>query len=89
MGNSQANQFNELIIFQSKEIHRIWQEDGGELSTVCRQLKLKAPDGKKRATDYTNTEGALRIIHSSPIWVQLKSEARDLKMSHSRGIANA
>ncbi len=31
-----------------------------ELSTICRQLKLEAPDGKKRATDCTNTEGIVQ-----------------------------
>src|SRR3989338_10709112 len=28
-----------------------------QLSTICRQLKLTAPDGKKRETDCTDTEG--------------------------------
>lgn len=37
-----------------------------ELSTICRQLKLTAPDGKQRATDCANTEGMLRIIQSIP-----------------------
>ncbi|OEU70692.1 MAG: hypothetical protein BA864_15890 [Desulfuromonadales bacterium C00003093] len=87
---------NKLIVFQSKEIRRIWhedewyysvvdivaaltdstnprdywykmkirvkEEDGFEPSTVCRQLKVEAPDGKMRATDCSNTEGVLRII---------------------------
>jgi prophage antirepressor-like protein len=35
-----------------------------ELSTICRQLKLIAEDGKLRETDCTNTEGAFRIIQS-------------------------
>jgi hypothetical protein len=39
---------------------------GVELSTICRQLKLEAPDGKLRATDCANTEGLLRIIQSIP-----------------------
>ena len=34
-----------------------------ELSTICRQLKLTAPDGKQRKTDCANTEGIFRIIH--------------------------
>ena len=91
---------NKLVIFQSKEIRRLWhgnewvfsvidivaaltdsanprdywykmkirvkEEDGFEPSTVCRQLKMEAPDGKKRFTDCANTEGVLRIIQSIP-----------------------
>ena len=91
---------NKLVIFQSKEIRRLWhknewvfsvidivavltdstnprdywykmkirvnEEDGFEPSTVCRQLKMEAPDGKKRLTDCANTEGVLRIIQSAP-----------------------
>ena len=30
---------------------RVKSEDGLELSTICRQLKMKAPDGKMRLTD--------------------------------------
>ena len=39
---------------------------GVELSTICRQLKLPATDGKKYATDCANTEGMFRIIQSIP-----------------------
>ena len=39
---------------------------GIELSTICRRLKLKAPDGKMRATDCADAEGLLRIIQSIP-----------------------
>jgi hypothetical protein len=45
---------------------RIKDEDGFEPSTVCRQLKLQAPDGKMRETDCSNTEGLFRIIQSIP-----------------------
>ncbi len=45
---------------------RVKTEDGFELSTICRQLKMKAPDGKMRQTDCANTEGLLRIIQSIP-----------------------
>src|SRR3989344_4793983 len=41
-------------------------ESGVELSTNCRQLKLKATDGKLRETDCANTEGIFRIIQSIP-----------------------
>jgi len=91
---------NKLVLFQSKEIRRLWHEnewlfsvvdivavltdsanprdywykmkirvkneDGFEPSTVCRQLKMEAPDGKKRLTDCANTEDILRIIQSIP-----------------------
>tara|TARA_Y100000310_G_scaffold340225_1_gene435278 strand:+ start:7873 stop:8721 length:849 start_codon:yes stop_codon:yes gene_type:complete len=42
------------------------EASGIELSTICRQLKLEASDGKKYATDCANTENMLRIIQSIP-----------------------
>ena len=39
---------------------------GIELSTICRQLKLEAPDGKMRETDCANVKGLFRIIQSIP-----------------------
>ena len=45
---------------------RVKMEDGLELSTICRQLKLKAADGKMRETDVVNTQSLLRIIQSVP-----------------------
>lgn len=45
---------------------RIKSEDGLELSTNCRQFKLKAADGKMRVTDVADTETLLRIIQSIP-----------------------
>lgn len=45
---------------------RVKSEDGVELSTNCRQLKLLAPDGKKRETDCANTEEIFRIVQSIP-----------------------
>ena len=39
---------------------------GIELSTICRQLKLEASDGKRYATDCANAQGLLRIIQSIP-----------------------
>jgi DNA-damage-inducible protein D len=44
---------------------------GVELSTICRQLKLEASDGKKYLTDCSHAEGLLRIIQSIP---SLKAE---------------
>jgi hypothetical protein len=49
--------------------YRIKQREkisGMELSTICRQFKLEAPDGKLRETDCSHTEGLLRIIQSIP-----------------------
>lgn len=45
---------------------RVKNEDGAELSTNCRQLKLESPDGKKYSTDCANTKNLLRIIQSIP-----------------------
>lgn len=45
---------------------RVKNDDGLELSTLCRQLKLTSTDGKKYATDCSNTEGLFRIIQSIP-----------------------
>jgi hypothetical protein len=45
---------------------RVKSEDGLELSTICRQLKLVANDGKLRITDVADTETLLRIIQSIP-----------------------
>jgi len=45
---------------------RVKEEDGFEPSTICRQFKIQAPDGKMRETDCSNTEGLFRIIQSIP-----------------------
>lgn len=45
---------------------RVKTEDGLELSTICRQLKMKASDGKMRETDVADTQSLLRIIQSIP-----------------------
>lgn len=45
---------------------RVKNEDKFELSTICRQLKLPAPDEKMRETDCANAEGTFRIIQSIP-----------------------
>jgi DNA-damage-inducible protein D len=39
---------------------------GFELSTLCRQLKIPASDGKLYETEVVNTESAFRIIQSIP-----------------------
>lgn len=45
---------------------RVKEEDGFEPSTICRQFKLPALDGKMRETDCANTEGVFRIVQSIP-----------------------
>lgn len=45
---------------------RMSEEEKSELSTFCRQLKLKAPDGKMRETDVADMQGIFRIIQSVP-----------------------
>lgn len=46
--------------------NRAENEEKIQLSTICRQLKLEAADGKKYETDCANTEGMFRIIQSIP-----------------------
>lgn len=43
---------------------RLSDEEKSELSTKCRQLKMKAKDGKMRGTDTLDTKGILRLIES-------------------------
>ena len=45
---------------------RVILEDGIELSTICRQLKMIAPDGKMRLTDCANVQSLFRIVQSIP-----------------------
>jgi DNA-damage-inducible protein D len=45
---------------------RVINEDGIQLSTICRQLKLESSDGKFYDTDCANTEGIFRIVQSIP-----------------------
>ena len=45
---------------------RMTEEEKSELSTKCRQLKLRATDGKLRETDTLDTKGILRLIESVP-----------------------
>ncbi len=45
---------------------RVKANEGIELSTICRQLKLESADGKKYETDCANTEGIFRVIQSIP-----------------------
>ena len=45
---------------------RLFEEEKSEVSTKCRQLKMKAQDGKMRETDTLDTEGIFRLIESVP-----------------------
>ena len=42
------------------------KEEGNELLTICKQLKMKAADGKMRLTDVADMQGIFRIIQSIP-----------------------
>lgn len=62
------------VLADSKEPRKYWnwlknklkKEENFEVSSVTRQLKLKAQDGKYRATDVCDIEGMFRIIESIP-----------------------
>ena len=45
---------------------RLKSEGANELLTNCKQLKMKAQDGKNRLTDAADTEQLLRIVQSVP-----------------------
>ncbi len=45
---------------------RVQSEEEFQPSTICRQLRLLAEDGKMRETDCADTEGIFRIIQSIP-----------------------
>ena len=52
--------------YWAKLKQRLKEEGSTELLTNCQQLKMIAPDGKKRLTDVADTEQLLRIIQSIP-----------------------
>ena len=61
------------VLSNSKDGRKYWnklkqrlKEEGNETVTNCHQLKLKAKDGKYRATDVVDIEGMFRIIESIP-----------------------
>lgn len=45
---------------------RMSEEERSELSTFCRQLKLKSTDGKSYKTDVADMQGVFRVIQSVP-----------------------
>ncbi len=75
---------------------RMTEEEKSQLSTKCRQLKMKsAKDGKKYLTDTLDTEGILRLIESVPspkaepfkLWLaKLGKEKIDEVYDPSKGI---
>ena len=80
---------------------RVHSEDGIELSTICRQFKMQASDGKMRETDAAHVESLLRIIQSVPskkaepfkMWLakvgsEILDEAVDPELSIDRAIQN-
>ena len=62
------------VLSESKEPRKYWnwyknklkKDEDFEVSSVTRQLKLKASDGKYRETDVADIEGMFRIIESIP-----------------------
>ena len=62
------------ILTESTEPRKYWNwlkrkllnEEKFEVSSITRQLKLEAQDGKKRLTDVVDIEGMFRIIESIP-----------------------
>ena len=42
------------------------KKEGSQLTTICSQLKMLAPDGKMRMRDVLDTEGIFRLIESVP-----------------------
>lgn len=62
------------VLADSKEPRKYWnwlknkllKEENFETSSITRQLKLKATDGKYRTTDVCDIEGMFRIIESIP-----------------------
>jgi DNA-damage-inducible protein D len=45
---------------------RLDDEEKSERSTICRPLKMNAPDGKMRKTDCANSEENLELFNLSP-----------------------
>ena len=71
------------------------EEEKSEVSTKCRQLKMRAQDGKLRETDTLDTEGIFRLIESVPspkaepfkLWLaRLGREEVDNVFDPSKGI---
>ncbi len=74
------------VLTDSKDANAYWRklkqrlkEEGNETVTNCHALKMRAADGKMRATDCLNTAGVLRLVQSIP-----SPKAEPFKMRKSR-----
>lgn len=61
------------VLTESKNVKHYWvvlksrlKQEGSEVTTNCSQLKMLAPDGKRRMRDALDTKGILRLIESIP-----------------------
>ena len=61
------------VLTESKDPNAYWRklkqrlrEEGNQTVTNCHALKMRAHDGKQRATDVATTEQLLRLIQSIP-----------------------
>ena len=45
---------------------KMTDEEKSQLSTICRQLRLKSTDGKMYMTDVADIQGIFRVIQSIP-----------------------
>jgi hypothetical protein len=64
---------------------RVKTEDGLELSTVCRQLKLESRDDKKYATDCVNSKNLwymVQLFDVYPILHSMRGELKNLNWTH-------
>ncbi|MBQ8891469.1 MAG: hypothetical protein IJ068_01225 [Bacilli bacterium] len=75
------------VLTESTEPRKYWnwlknkllKEENFETSSITRQLKLKATDGKMRLTDVVDIEGMFRVIESIP---SKKAEPIKLWLAH-------
>lgn len=61
------------VLTESPNSRKYWsvlktrlKKEGGQLTTICSQLKMKSADGKYYLTDVADTEQLLRLIQSVP-----------------------
>ena len=62
---------------------RMSEEEKSELSTICRQLKLKAPDGKMRETDAAERQKLHRRVRMINLSLIIEAgEVRNASITH-------